>query len=1283
MRILALPIATLCVLLTALLAARYEPGVLLAAGCCVLYAVVLSVRPHAWLIAIPALVPILDLRPFTGWSFFGELDLVVLVTIVMGYGRIAVMPGSSESLPGHAHRRAWTAVGLLLTSCFISLAIGLLPIKTIDVNSFTNYYSNFNAVRLLKGPLFASALLPLWFRAAAADAGYSRRLLAHGMLAGLTGACLSVLWERAAFPGLMDFASDYRVTGLFSGSHVGGASLDGYLMLALPFCVFCVLGHMRVWLRLAAVALFAACLYAVLVTFTRTTYVAAAIMLPMAILLALPRRNAAEPALAAAWKIVTLVGVLAWMLTYVFSTSGYRGLAAALGVVSAAYFLAGRGPRLRLNTVGWISSALLCALPLAALAIPQAVYGTYALLACAFAYMAWKDGPAVDYAKAMTCVLAGLTCNSLAIAWFWAGPSALPAMALATGTIFASAWLNCRQTAKLWRASREIFPTFIAVVLAAGIVIPVLCNYYIAARFADVERDMETRSRHWHNVFSMIDDTASTWLFGMGLGRFPETYYWRNSEGEFPGSYRFVRHEDTAFLRLAGPKYPIGYGDSLRFAQSLQAHPETYRLKLTARAGTPNATLDVAVCEKHLIYPGQCVTRSIAVPNGDFGWKEYEVTLEAGELAHAGFTIPRPRFLTFGTQTQGAQIDVRGVALRDRLGVDMLDNGSFSHGMRSWFFTSDRYHLPYHAKNLFLHVLFEQGIVGIAWLTVALLWAFGRATTSLRRDALAPVLGCSLAGFVVTGMFDSLIDDPQVALLFYFLLLICLTLPRQAETGASFAGAQSPHTARPERGESGAASAHLHPARHRFARTLITAIVIPFGLIGLLAWAFYFGLERTPGELLRFSEVAVADSPRAAAALAPIARNVRERFERPVPPGPLPTFGKGAGYQYSASESTAAAQPKASKVLVRSVDELKREVERAVPGGTIELLPGKYNIRETIQTSAGGTVGSPIVVRAAALGSVIIESATVETFKVMHPYWIFENLTVVGVCPQDNDCEHAFHIAGPAVEVILRNNRLSEFNAAVKINGEDGRWPDNGMISRNTLDNSHPRATSRPVAMVDLVGANGWSLVDNHVSGFVKSGGDRISYGVFMKGAGKSGRIERNLLVCTPKDISQAGVRVGISFGGGGSDPAFCRDRACLSEYVEGVVANNIVAHCNDFGIDVNASRDIVIAHNTLINTAGIDVRGASTAVSIYANVLEGQIRARSGSKADAGANVIAAMGGYFTNPDLLDLTRNSGTRNVATSPLVERDFCSDPRAKTSPAGALGLRSNCAAMKQQ
>ena len=64
-------------------------------------------------------------------------------------------------------------------------------------------------------------------------------------------AALTVVWERYAFTGLLNFSSDYRATGMFWEMHVGGAALDGYLALGVPFVVW---AFMRTSGRTAAAA---------------------------------------------------------------------------------------------------------------------------------------------------------------------------------------------------------------------------------------------------------------------------------------------------------------------------------------------------------------------------------------------------------------------------------------------------------------------------------------------------------------------------------------------------------------------------------------------------------------------------------------------------------------------------------------------------------------------------------------------------------------------------------------------------------------------------------------------------------------------------------------------------------------------------------------------------------------------------------------------------------------------------------------------------------------------
>lgn len=481
----------------------------------------------------------------------------------------------------------------------------------------------------------------------------------------------------------------------------------------------------------------------------------------------------------------------------------------------------------------------------------------------------------------------------------------------------------------------------------------------------------------------------------------------------------------------------------------------------------------------------------------------------------------------------------------------------------------------------------------------------------------------------------------------------------------------------------------------RILRTLMLASVA-IALVGLTAlWAGYRYLNRTPSELLRYTERRLYGHTRLETLFLPILYAIRRHEERPVDHLELPNLGKGSqaralpAVRYDTGgrplEGTPAAATDISPIAnlnPSTPEDISRAISGAKAGTVIEIAPGQYRIQTPLATRAAGTAGSPILVRAAKPGSVTIDIPFAEGFSVLHPYWVFENLTIRGVCKDEGSCEHAFHVVGKARATVIRNNRIEDFNAHIKVNGLGGDWPDHGLIQYNTLTNARRRDTLHPVTPVDIVGANDWRVADNLISNFVKGDSDRISYGVFMKGAGSDGRIERNLIVCTDHALSQPGIRVGLSFGGGGTDKSYCRDKRCDAEHSRGIAANNVIAHCNDFGIDVNLSNQITIAHNTLINTSGIDVRNAPASATVYGNLVDGRIRARNDAWIDAGSNLTGYLDDYLKAPDRLEISWLDGGKAVPTAANVDKDFCQRPRSSKSLPGALGEPEACARSSQ-
>lgn len=433
---------------------------------------------------------------------------------------------------------------------------------------------------------------------------------------------------------------------------------------------------------------------------------------------------------------------------------------------------------------------------------------------------------------------------------------------------------------------------------------------------------------------------------------------------------------------------------------------------------------------------------------------------------------------------------------------------------------------------------------------------------------------------------------------------------------------------------------------------------------------------KTPGQLIRYALVRLDGHPNLSAIANPPLHWLQTRFEREASLQLLPTLGKG---QQAKLLPPWGSQGAGSVLPVSSSPEIAHALATAQAGQTVLIQPGRYRFTDKLKVGYAGSGNQPIIVRAAEPGQVFLEFDTVEGIAITQPYWVFENLQIRGVCRDHSQCEHAFHVVGKGHHTVLRNNFISDFNAHVKVNGESGEWPDDGLLAFNTLTNTTARQTHLPVTPLDMVGANHWVLADNLVSNFVKLDGDRISYGLFMKGGGRGGRIERNLVVCTPEGISQPGARVGISLGGGGTGKGLCRDAKCESEYTNGSVTNNIVAHCNDSGLDVNKAANNLLAFNTLINTAGIDARNSGASANVYGNLLEGRIHARGGAQIQNNMNELTVLRTVFEYADTLGFSCSAQMDNVPSIPTVPMDFSGVKRRDGTMPGAFSQCSNAVA----
>jgi hypothetical protein len=606
-----------CIAILAWASARYPLGACWLAGGVVLYLAVLFRWPSAWLIVVPAALPVLDLANFTGRFFFDEFDCLLVATIAMG-GR----------------RWTWTRTSLRLSPTFLwlslfaastvaALLIGAYPYPAPGLNAFGNYLSPYNALRTAKGFLWALALLPLIKSELERNAARAYRLFSVGMASGLLAACVAVLWERMAFTGLFNFSSGYRVVGMFSGMHTGGASIEAYLVTAIPFAV---------WLALTA-RRWVGCISGI---------------------------------------AVSLLGVYALMVTY--ARGGYIGLMIGMAMMAA------------------------CFIPLKK--------------------------------------------SILIRRWTMAGGAALA-------------------------------------LIAAGAAWPVLDGPLMQRRFASTEHDLKSRTAHWREVAGMADRTAATTLFGMGLGRYPATYFWRNFHGGRLPAYGLTADGGNTYLTLGG-------GNTLFVEQIVELEPKRrYPVSFRARSRNPRAGLAVMVCEKWMLYSSNCTGQYLPVGDTRGEWREFGFVLETSASgSHSGY-VSRPTKLSFFNSAAGSLLEIDDMSIRSNGGSELVRNGDFSNGMDRWFFTSD-FHLAWHFENLWLQVYFEQGLIGVALLIGLTACAFGALfRRRSERNFPVPALAAALVGFLTVGVVNSLLDVPRIATMFYLLVMMAiLHFPRREATGS-------------------------------------------------------------------------------------------------------------------------------------------------------------------------------------------------------------------------------------------------------------------------------------------------------------------------------------------------------------------------------------------------------------------------------------------------------------------------------------------------------------------
>jgi hypothetical protein len=281
---------------------------------------------------------------------------------------------------------------------------------------------------------------------------------------------------------------------------------------------------------------------------------------------------------------------------------------------------------------------------------------------------------------------------------------------------------------------------------------------------------------HWRDGLGLNTGGTAQWL-GMGLGRYADLYALTVRQEVRPGDLRLLPGEGGTTVRMVAGNHMLGRGELIRLSQRIARPPATgLTVAMQVRAPVP-VTLYVELCDKHLLYDGECRIVRGAAPGGGTAplgdWKTFSMVLPDNP---AQVDFP-PRILVFSVATESrTPLDLRALSLKDASGREWLHNGDFAEGGARWFISSDRNHLPWHAKNMVVHLLVEQGWLGLLALVLLTTAALAATLGPQRSHPLAPPIAAAILGCWVVGTVDSVLDIPRVTTWLLLLTGMALSL---------------------------------------------------------------------------------------------------------------------------------------------------------------------------------------------------------------------------------------------------------------------------------------------------------------------------------------------------------------------------------------------------------------------------------------------------------------------------------------------------------------------------
>ena len=345
---------------------------------------------------------------------------------------------------------------------------------------------------------------------------------------------------------------------------------------------------------------------------------------------------------------------------------------------------------------------------------------------------------------------------------------------------------------------------------------------------------------------------------------------------------------------------------------------------------------------------------------------------------------------------------------------------------------------------------------------------------------------------------------------------------------------------------------------------------------------------------------------------------------------------------------------------------IRAAMQAAQPGDTIAIPPGDYDMGDALVAGVSGTKDLPITLRTAGetgYAKLKITGKTDVGFRILAKFWTLRGLHIQGANPAILDLIQIDGSRGGSdlTMVDCRISHCKEF--LLKASRSREQASDNVLLD-------HCEWFDCPETAIDLVSGDNWIIRHNYVHDYGTDGA--AHYAIFLKGGGKNGLIESNLV-----DAKKQKGTVGISFGGGltGAKWLPLLDTGKVApEHKDGICRNNIVVNTTDVAYHANNASNCKFYNNLAYNCRGGFQRqgGYAPDPAVINSVFSGSIHGAGESQ----NNVTKVDEAWFVAPEkndfrLTDIGKAALAGNAQPLKNNPADFLSNPRPTPPDLGPL------------